>query len=104
MGQNVTTTLPNREEMLQRLLNVWDDPHITEWLYPILLGSAGYELDALGVISTILQAINDYSRGMPEVTGPLLHHWVPQWIDALAINPEVADKAKALLQKTLPAI
>ena len=60
-----TVTLPDRDEMLKRLLKVSNDSHAQERFYPILLQSAGRVLVAQGVVMMLALAIHDYTEGMP---------------------------------------
>jgi len=96
-------TLPNHEEMLQRLLKVDGNPHLQERFYPILLKSAGQERVAQSVVLMLALAIHDYVKGMPSVMTDLMYMQAPQFIDALVDNPEVAEQTKTFLQEALSA-
>ena len=95
-------TLPDRDEMLQRLLKVNDDRHVQERFYPILLESAGQERTARGVVLMLTLAIHDYVEGMP-VMSDHMHMLVPRFIEALVDDKEVAEQAESFLQETLEA-
>lgn len=94
-------TLPNREDMLQRLLEVNDDSHAQERFYPILLQSAGQERVAQGIVMMLALAIHDYTEGLPPMMVNLMYMQAPQFIDVLVDDTEVAEQAKAFLQKAL---
>src|SRR3989344_5470785 len=94
-------TLPNREEMLQRLLKVNDDSHAQEKFYPILLAEAGRELVAQGVVMMLALAIHDYTEGLPPVMVSLMYMHAPRFIDALVDDVETAKEAKDFLQAAL---
>lgn len=96
-----TITLPNRDEMLQRLLKVNDISHLQERFYPILLKSAGQERVAQGVVLMLMLAIHDYIKGMPKVMEGVMCMQAPQFIDALVEDHEVAEQAKQFLQESL---
>src|SRR3989344_4313266 len=96
-------TLPNREEILQRLLWVSDDSDMQERFYPILLKSAGQKRVAQGVVMMLALAIYDYVEGMPPVVANLMYIQAPQFIEALVDDPKVAEQAKTFLQEALAA-
>lgn len=94
-------TLPNREEMQQRLLAVDDNSHLQERFYPLLLQHAGEEKVARGVVMLLALAIYDYTSGMPPVMSGLMYMKADSYIDALVDDPEVAEAAKASLAEAL---
>ena len=96
-----TVTLPDRDEMLKRLLKVSDNSHAQERFYPILLQSAGRVLVAQGVVMMLTLAIYDYTEGMPPMMTNLMYMQAPHIIEALVDDKEIADQAKAFLQETL---
>ncbi len=89
--------LPDRAEMLARLLGVSDDSHLSERFFPILLRHAGQTRNAHGIVLTLLLAIHDYTEGMPVVMEAVLMLMLPALIRALVIDTEVADAAQALV-------
>ncbi|MFH1314959.1 MAG: hypothetical protein ABIH67_01020 [Candidatus Uhrbacteria bacterium] len=91
-------TLPDREEMLQRLMQVNDRNHVQQKLYPILLNHAGQEKVAQGIPVMLALAINDYTTGMPAVVAGMVWDYVPAWIDALVDDQDVAAEAKAFFE------
>lgn len=95
MPKDKVVKLPNREEMLKRLLKVSDESHFQERFYPILLQSAERELVAQGVVMMLTLAIHDYVQGMPPMMAGIVHMYVPQFIDALVDDKQVAEEAKA---------
>lgn len=96
-------TLPNHEEMLGRLLKISDETHLKEGLYPILLESAGQTRVAGGVVITLALAIHDYTEGLPPAMANLLYKQVPDFIDALIDDKEVAEQAKKFFQEAITA-
>ena len=94
-------TLPNREEMLARLVKVSDNLHLQERFYPILLESAGQERVPQGVVMMLALAIHDHTEGMPPMMANLMYKQAPGFIDALVTDPEAAKEAKSLLQDVL---
>ncbi|MEK7159761.1 MAG: hypothetical protein AAB766_04655 [Patescibacteria group bacterium] len=86
--------LPDRETMLERLLKVNDDVYYREGFYPLLLKHAGERKVAPGVVLLLTLAIHDFTEGMPRVMVSLLHAQMPEFIDALIIDPKLAQDAK----------
>src|SRR3989338_1204034 len=93
--------LPNREEMLARLIKVSDNSHLQERFYPILLKAAGQERVPQGIVMMLALAIHDYTEGMPPMMANLMYMQAPGFIDALVTDPEAAQEAKGLLQEVL---
>ena len=96
-------TLPNRDEMLERLVKVSDNSHLQERFYPILLKQAGQERVAQGIVMMLALAIHDYVEGMPPVMANLMYMQAPDFIDALVSDPETAKEAKGFLKEALSA-
>jgi uncharacterized membrane-anchored protein YjiN (DUF445 family) len=96
-------TLPDRDEMLKRLLKVSSDPHAQNRFYPILLQSAGQELVAHGVVMMIVLAIYDYTNNMSPAMSNLMYMQAPRIIEALVDDEEIATEAKSFLEEILPA-
>ena len=94
-------TLPNREEMLARLIKVSDNSHLQERFYPILLKVAGQERVPQGIVKMLALAIHDYTEGMPPMIANLMYMQAPGFIDALVTDPEAAKEAKDRLQEVL---
>ena len=94
-----TTVLPNADEMLRRLTEVFDDPHAKERLYPIILRSAECELAGIGVVLMLQLAIHDYALGMPPFMGSLLQPYVPRYVEALVDDPDVKADAMAMIEQ-----
>lgn len=94
-------TLPNREQMLQRLLKVSDHADLQENFYPRLLKSAGRAEEGAGIVTILALAILDYVKDKPPVIAHLMFMQVPQFIEVLADEEEVVEEAKAFLDGTL---
>jgi hypothetical protein len=93
-------TLPNKEEMLARLMKVNSNSHFAEKLYPRLTRSAGREKVPMGVVMMLTLAIHDYMEGLPPMMGALVEKQVPEFIDALIPDPKAAEEAKKLWEQT----
>ena len=94
-------TLPNREEMLARLIKVSDNSHLQDRFYPILLEAAGQERVPQGIVMMLAFAIHDYTEGMLPMMTNVMYMQAPGFIDALVSDPEAAKEAKNHLQKAL---
>lgn len=95
--------LPNREEMLRRLLKVCDESHFQEKFYPILLERAGQTIVAQGIVIWFTLAIHDYSEGMPKIISNLVYAFVPRFIETLIDDLEVAEEAKSIFNEAIKA-
>lgn len=95
--------LPSEDEMLQCLLEVDDDSHLQERFYPKLLKQAGQQKVAMGVVMLLQIAIHDYTEGMPASMGAIMNMRMPDFIDALVPDEEVAKEAKAFFEQTMVA-
>ena len=89
-------TLPDKDDMLKRLVMVDNDPHLVERFYPILLKNAGQKRVAQGITMMMILAIHDYADGMPPLTSALMVMYAPKYIDALVDDVDVAQEAKNL--------
>jgi hypothetical protein len=72
-----------------------------EKFYPLLLKSAGQELVAPGIIMMFALAIHDYTKDMPPIMANLLYQQIPQFIDALVKDSEIANDAKDFLKESI---
>lgn len=89
-------SLPNKEEMLQRLTALDADPHLQQKLYPLLLKNAGREKYPLGVVILLNLALNDYTENNPPEVAATVSLRAPQFIDALVPDSKKADEVKQL--------
>lgn len=97
-------TLPSREEMLERLLKINDQSHFRQYLYPLLLASAGQEKSApRGVAMMLVLAMYEYvkERGLPAITTRVLHLRAPEFVDALVSDVELINATKEFLREAL---
>ena len=101
LGKKIT--LPPRDEMLQRLLKMNDNNHFQERFYPKLLREAGSEKVAIGVVMLLQLAIHDYTTGMPASMDAVMNMMMPDLIDALCPDEEVAKEAKAFFERAMAA-
>ncbi|MBI2415569.1 MAG: hypothetical protein HYV33_02825 [Candidatus Kerfeldbacteria bacterium] len=98
-----TINLPSKDEMLQRLLKVDDNSHLQQKFYPKLLKEAGSQKVAMGVVMLLQLAIYDYTEGMPPAMGAVMNMRMPDFIDALCPDEEVAKEAKAFFEQAMAA-
>ena len=96
-------TLPNQEEMLERLRKVNTDPSLESRFFPFLLKEAGNEFNGMGIAMIFLGAVRDYIdevyKGEKDMNSleaqAMVANRVPQYIDALVDDSTVAAEAKA---------
>jgi hypothetical protein len=86
--------LPQRDEMLKRLLRVSTEKYLQEKLYPLILNYAGSEKLPEGIVMLLMLSIHDYCEGMPPMMSTILTRKVPAFIDALVDDEDVAREAK----------
>jgi hypothetical protein len=91
--------LPERDNMLKRLLAVSNEPHFQERLYPALINHAGRELAPTGVLMMLSLAIYDYCAEMPPIMGCLVNMHIPAFIDALVTDEAAAEHIKQLYEQ-----
>ena len=94
-------TLPNREEMMERLLKVNDASHLQQKFYPHLLKHAGQERVPHGIVVMLALAINDYTTGMPAIMVNSMYMQATKFIEALVVDPEIAGKTNTILKEVL---
>ena len=98
-----TIMLPDRDTMLQRLLKVNNDQSMQERFYSILLKQAGHKTKVPeGIVTILALAIYDFVNGMPPVMSPLMYMLVPDFIDALVIDPKMAEETKKFFGEIYP--
>lgn len=105
MAEKVVT-LPNAQEIVKRLqsLDVGANDYMAERFYPLIAQEAGRELVAQGIVMMLTLKIYDFTAsGYPPVMSNILHMYVPQFIDALVDDKEVAEAAKAFHQQAMDA-
>ncbi|MBI5470582.1 hypothetical protein HY968_04680 [Candidatus Kaiserbacteria bacterium] len=86
-------TLPQREEMLARLLKVSDAPRLTRRFYPILLQHAGLEMTPQAVVNYLVLDTEVWAEGVK--TGRReIHSRANEFIDAMIPDPARAAEAK----------
>lgn len=91
----VSFFLPQKDEMLQRLLAVDSSNHLQQSFYPILLKEAGQSKVAAGVVLLLQLAIYDYSENLPPIMGVLMEMKMNDFIDALVRDEDFAKETKA---------
>lgn len=86
-------TLPKKEDLHSRLLEVDEDMGFQIHLYPKILNSAGQSKTAMSVVILLQVAISQYAGGVPLIETCLLVR-MHEFIDALVIDKGVAEEAK----------
>jgi len=88
-------TLPDAKEIMNRLTKAYDDAYMAERFYPLIAQEAGHELVAKGIVMMLTLKIHDFvASGYPPVMTGILHMYVPQFIDALVDDKDVAEESK----------
>lgn len=98
--------LPNAEEIMNRLkkVNMGANDYMTERFFPFIAQEAGRELVAQGVVMMLTLKIYDFMQsGYPPAMEGILHMYVPQLIDALVDDKEVAEEAKCFHKEAINA-
>jgi len=104
--QDKVVTLPSAEEIMSRLrkVDMGANDYMAERFYPLIVQEAGRELVAQGVVMMLTLKIHDFmSSGYPPVMTGILHMYVPQLIDALVDDKEIAEEAKRFHQEAMDA-
>lgn len=93
---------PDRDEMLRRLLSINDDLDARLKFYPMLLRSAGKEINAIGIVYQLVVAIHDYTSSIDILKSKKeIYEEVIRSIDVLVEDKDVADEVKEILEKIL---
>ena len=93
-----TFTLPEAKEIVRRLSTVYDD-ELAQALYAYIADRAGRPLFALGIVTMFAQGIDTVSAGYAPVMKNIMQGFIPNWIDALVDDKEVAKEAKDYYEK-----
>ena len=96
-----TITLPERNEMLTRLLKVNINDHLKEHIHPRFLKKAGAKMVVIDVVSFIQKNMYDYTRGMTFEASAKIHKLMFAFIDALILDEEDVREAKEFLSITI---
>ena len=93
--------LPNQDEILARLHNVGDTPHVEHGLHPIIAKNGGQTLVAVGVILMLVHSVDEYFQNswLPECGKGLFYSSIPQYIDVLVDDPACRAEAKAFFEE-----
>jgi len=87
--------LPDRDEMLRRLVALDNNSHLVQKFYPKLLKDAGTEKFPLGVVMLLILAIADYTKGMPIQMQGIMEMKVPEIIKCMSPNEEFSGETLA---------
>ncbi|MDO8407699.1 MAG: hypothetical protein Q7S95_00470 [bacterium] len=98
---NGTFNLPERDDMLAKLVAVNGESHLRQKFYPLLLKHAGEPKVAMGVVMLLQLAIDDYTEGMSPVMVASMNMWMPQYIEALCPTETAVQEAKAMWEKVV---
>ncbi len=104
--EDKVVTLPSAEEIMSRLMkmDMGANDYMAERFYPLIAQEAGRELVAQGIVMMLALKIYDFvSSGYPPVMSSILHLYVPQFIDALVDDKEIAEQAKQIHQEVMDA-
>jgi hypothetical protein len=93
--------LPNREEMLRRLLKVDSNPHSVNRFYPSLLQFAETPKTAVGFAQMLVMAIEGYVERFPLIRG-IMYMTAPFYVDVLVDDQEFAEEVKRILLEVYP--
>jgi len=102
--QDKVVTLPSAEEIMSRLkkVDMGAKEYMEERFFPLICQEAGRELVAQDVVMMFTLKIYDFMQsGYPPVMTGILHMYVPQLIDALVDDKEVAEEAKRFHQEAM---
>ncbi len=107
MNEQTIIILPDKEEIINRLkkveMGVYN--YMTEQFYPLIAQEGGRKLIARDVVIMLTIKIHYFVQScgyLPMMEG-VLHMYVPQFIDALIDDKDVADQAKHLHQEAIDA-
>lgn len=92
-NSNLKAVLPERDEMMRRLILVHGDDHVIDGLHPYICSRlAGQELAGMGVVNAVLIAVHEYSDGSP-ILKVLTEDYIPGFIKALVDDEQVRQDA-----------
>lgn len=93
MSDSDTITLPKREQLLRRLMDVDGSTERQQRLYPLILESAGAQLNGVGVVNVLKDAIEQYASGMHPSIRRVLAMELESYIIALVLSRTVREDA-----------
>lgn len=91
--------LPNREELLERLLAVNDSSHLQQGLFQKLLTEAGTTKSVQGVAIMLSLALLDCIKDLPEQVAGIICRDAPNFIDALVMDQTFAQQVKSAYEQ-----
>ncbi len=89
-----TTTLPQADEMLKRLMAVDKWPILIRSYYPAIVEAAGAELNSHGIVMLLLNATAEVDEVADSRVSAPLYGMIPRYIDAIVDDAGVATEAK----------
>jgi len=96
--------LPDRQEILDRLSTVDDDPFFTENFYPIIAKYEKRELDATGILIMFVMNIHEFCKDYPSISNDILYNMLPNFADALIDDKKVKKEVKRKYREAIEAI
>ena len=107
MSENKVITLPSSEEIMARLkkIDMGANEYMAEKFFPLIAAEGGHELVAQGIVLMLTFKIYDFVHlGYPPIMEGILHRFVPEIIDILVDDREVAETAKRLHRKAMDSV
>lgn len=94
MTELATTTLPEGDEMMRRLIAVNDTSHLIEQFYPQVMKMARRKLNGPGIVTGLHLALYEYVKGLPSVVVASMMLSLSSYVDALVDDPQVKEDAR----------
>jgi len=99
--KNEGIILPDRMEMLQRLMRVDSSVHVLEGFYPELLRFAGQRRTLQDLVNLVFRAIEDFTKNVALIFKEYMYKQAPQFIEVLLDDSELIEQAKIYMQEAL---
>ena len=101
---NRVVILPQAQEMLRCLQGVDANPCYIERFYPIILKRSGETRNAHEIVMILQLAIYEFTKGMTDAVRSGMYSQVPDIIDSLVVDREVAGEAKDFYRQLVARI
>ena len=86
-------TVPEAEELMQRLIAVDNNQHMIEQFYPRLMPLAGENRVGAGIAVALTLAVSDYTAGQPVFMAATMQMRMHEFVGAFTDDPEVRAEA-----------
>jgi hypothetical protein len=93
VAEETSTTLPEYDNMQERLTRTDNNPDLISHFYPIILQSAGREFGGSEVVDMLISAIHSYTQAMHPAMRALMLLRLDRYIEALVDNETVCQEA-----------